>query len=196
MARLITSLADHIWVADGGTFTMRASLEQLDIDDEPIWPRFVLFEPVRGLGSLPDMEDNREDNTESNGESPLKSYARGKTLTYSGRIYGRPSYPDGWVDCHAGRDLMLAALGPDVDTGVVQTGFMRIAPTITGHTDQSIFGGQCRSCEVVERIVIDSATETPSPYWFPFTFDLRMNDGRVPEYDPDLEEVVADTFKW
>lgn len=196
MARLITSLADHVWVSGGGTFTMRAALEQLDELNNPIWPRFVIWEPVRGLRNLPDLDDNREENTEANGETPLKSYAKGKTLTYSGRIYGRPSDPEGWVDCHAGADLMLAALGPDIDTGVVQTGFMTIAPTVSGHTTQSLFGGQCRACEVVERWVIESANEQPSPYYFPFTFDLRLNDGRVPEYDPVGEVVVADTFRW
>lgn len=191
MARLITSLADHVWIASGGTFTMSAKLDQVDGSENPLWPRFVLYEPIRGLRNLPDLEDNREDNTELNGESPLRSFARGKTLTYSGRIYG-----DDWMSCHEGADLMLAALGPDIDTGIVQTGFMTIIPTVEGYTDQSIFGGQCRSCEVVERWVIESATEMPSPFWFPFTFDIRMNDGRIPEYDPDLEEVVADTFRW
>lgn len=199
MAPLITVLATHTWTSAGGTLVMSTKLNQLDplsSGEDELWPRVVL-DSVKGLRALPDMDDNREDNTESNGESPLPGYARGKTLTYSGRIYG-----SSWTNAHQGADNMLLALGPDVDTGELQTGFMVIAPDLPD-TDQALYGGICRACEIVERIDIpsDLGNEHPSVYRFDFTFDIRMSDGRYVEWDPEGGsggdgEVVADSFKW
>lgn len=190
MAQIITAVG--WWTVtrwDGSaSFTMGSNPNQVDGDGDPIWPRFV-NDGVKGLRALPDQDDNREDNTERIGERPLAGYARGKTLSITGRIYGRT-----WIEAHAGADLFLEVLAPELDTGARADLGIVIAPQLPGGNDQSWFGAQCRAAEAVERYSGISPTEQPSEFRFDFTFDLRMADPRFLAWDGDT--VIPDSEKW
>src|SRR4051812_40203851 len=78
---LITAIAKWTWTPDTGS--------AITLNDLSAWPRYEIIWPVKGLRALPDSPDNREANTETIGETVYDSYAGGKTITISGRTFGR-----------------------------------------------------------------------------------------------------------
>src|SRR3954465_7036136 len=78
---LITAIAKWTWTPDTGS--------AITLNDLSAWPRYEIDWPVKGLRALPDSPDNREANTETIGEAVYDSYAGGKTITITGRTFGR-----------------------------------------------------------------------------------------------------------
>lgn len=161
--------AKHVWTPTGGTaFTL---------NDMGAWPRYELIPPIRGLRTLPDVTDNSEANTEALGESAYLSIASGKTITYSGNVYGRT-----WPETEQAASDLLAAFGPDLTTGALKTGRMVITPDSGLSTHMETFTGRCRLCDVSESKPT-SPTSQPSPYFADFTLDIRLQDPRLWDWD-------------
>lgn len=169
MSTLITAVARWTWTPSSGS--------PITLGHPTNWPRYEIIWPVRGLRALPDSPDNREANTESIGETVYDSYVSGKTLTISGRCYGRT-----FIERVAGDDALVAAFGADLTTGKLGSGRMVIAPQIAGSTQLVTFQAVCRDCEAVEARP-GSPGQVPSPFFSEFTIDLRLHDPRFYLWD-------------
>lgn len=161
---LITALAKWTWTPASGS--------PLTLNDLTAWPRYQLIWPVKGLRALPDMPDNREVNTQAIGETVYDAYAGGKTITLSGRCYGRT-----FAERVAGDDALVSSFGPDITTGALGSGRMVVTPDPSLSTQLLTFTAVCRDAEPLEAIPL-SPTQQPSPFFSEFTIDLRLADPR------------------
>lgn len=67
---------------------LRLGVGGLLLNEQGVWPR-TKFDSIIGLHSLPDSDDPREARQGSIGEDVYPGQARGKTITYNGRVMGR-----------------------------------------------------------------------------------------------------------
>lgn len=161
---LITAVAHWTWAPTTGS--------AITLNDLSAWPRYEVDWPIRGLRALPDSPDNRAPNTEAAGEEVYDSYVSGKTITITGRCFGRSL-----VERIAGDDALVAAFGADITTGKVQGGRMIIAPNSALSTQQMTFTAVCRDAETIEARPRGPG-QVPSPFFSEFTIDLRLADPR------------------
>lgn len=199
MTRIITALAPWTFTSPGGTVIFNErTVEDPWPDDLPedSLPAFLWLQSAKGLRAIPDLDDNREDKTEAPHEERYKEYGRGKTLSCTAQIYGR-----NFVEAHQGVDAVLSVVSPDLTNGDVIPIFVVIAPEFAGATDESIFGCTCRAFEATENLVVPSAAQQPSSYFFDLAFDLRLDDPRfyawtpIAEGDPGAPGTTGDP-KW
>jgi hypothetical protein len=168
----------HIWTPTGGV--------AVTLNDLTAWPRYRLQWPIRGLHSLPESDDNREPVTEGIGEIVYDGYARGKTVTYQGFIFGQTE-----EQMREGGQVLRTRFGADITTGKLVPGRMVIEPHATYGGVKHTYTAQCRLCDIEEERP-PSPTRQPSPYFSHFTIDLRLADPRLYEWDG----AVASAAKW
>jgi hypothetical protein len=169
----------HVWTPSAGSpITLN---DQTDLTDFPL---YVLEYPIRGLWSGPDGDDNRELTPEGIGEIPLASFARGKTITYTGFIFGETE-----EEMREAGQALRTAFGPDLTTGQYTVGRMVIQSS-SGYSevdpDDNVyhtFTAICRDWDIDEAAP-PSPSFQPSPHFSHFVIDLRLHDPRIFAWDP------------
>jgi hypothetical protein len=177
----------HTWtppqgIVSGGipTFTLnnRASLTALLTADGYA----VKVKSITGLHSLPDLIDEREAALGRIGEVVYDAEDSGKTVVYSGTIYGSTlqKLREGSNAMRRTFQAKSREAGAVHRLAQVGEGMMTIAPHASYGSVQHVFFGRTQSLEMG-----DEQTAPPSstygPYLRPFVLTIRMADPRVYE---------------
>jgi hypothetical protein len=172
----------HTWtppqgIVSGGipTFTLnnRASLTALLTADGYA----VTVKSITGLHSLPDLIDEREAALGRIGEVVYDAEDSGKTVVYSGTIYGSTlqKLREGSNAMRRTFQAKSREAGAVHRLAQVGEGMMTIAPHASYGTTQHVFFGRAQSLEMG-----DEQTAPPSstygPYLRPFVLTIRMAD--------------------
>ena len=141
--------------------------DELDVNVQTGWPRIEL-DRITGLHSLPEADDNREPTYAQGGERVYPSLARGKTITYEGRVLGR----DIWQLRSKTHALRLACAGGRL----METSFVvRPHPTVGGNSHR--FDARVLSLEVDDEQTLGNEA-MPTAYQRGFVLTVRQSDPR------------------
>lgn len=153
----------------------------LTLNDHAAWPRFVI-DDITGLFGNADTDDNRAPKTEAVGELVYPSKVRGKTVGYSGTIYGRTR-----VEVLTARQTLIDAFGPDAD-GTNPERQMVVSGHAADYTGSRAFSGRVISITADDKATVSSSTaQAPgggiAPYTIGFDIAIRMSDPRHYRWD-------------
>lgn len=163
-----------IWGTEGIHTWNGVALNDLDG-----WPGAAVYklDRITGLSSLGDAEDSRDVNTGRVGETARRSFRRGKTITYEGRIWAR------------GRVAMRNA------EAVLRAAFADQTREYTMTVDPPAFAtGETSKQFNARALVVDIPDEETSPHSSrlgherPFAISVRLSDPRY--YDEDLSTLT------
>lgn len=152
--------ATHAW-GDGSTFSVV-------LNDLAAWPRFIV-DRIDGIGSLPEVDDNRVPLAGQMGELALPTQKRGRTITYTLRVVGRSLQ-----ELRQGVNALKAAAG---DNPYGELRQMTLTPA-GAHSGQAWFYTG-RVLSLTDGDELTSSGLLPAPWQQQIVLSVRLMDPRI-----------------
>lgn len=178
--------ATHTWSPPQGIIS--GGIPDFTINDQAAYNALatsgyaVALTNISGLHSLPELVDEREAALGRVGEVPYDAEDGGKTVVYTGRIYGATMQ----MLRRAGNDMRRTFQAKSREAGAVHRlayvgeGMMTVAPHAAYGSVDHVFFGRCTGLELGDEQDMGPNAE-PTPYSRTFSLTIRMADPRVYE---------------